>query len=662
MLTKILIANRGEIACRIIRTAKRLGIRTVAVYSTADAMAQHVLQADEAYPIGGDAPSESYLRGDVILDVALRSGAQAIHPGYGFLSENADFAEAVQQAGLTFIGPRAESMRKMGSKAGAKDLMQAAGVPVVPGYTGPNQDPEFLQTQADAIGYPLMIKAAHGGGGKGMRIVRAAAEFAAALESCRREALNAFGRDRVLLERFIESPRHIEMQIFGDTHGNVVHLFERECSAQRRYQKVLEESPSPFLTPALRQAMGEAAVMAGQAIDYVNAGTVEFIVGTDGGFYFMEINTRLQVEHPVTEMVLGQDLVEWQLRVAAGEPLPPIPAKQTGHAIEVRLYAEDPSANFLPSSGTLNVLRLPSPSRHVRIDSGVVQGDRVTIYYDPMIAKLIVWDTDRPAALQRLREALAQCEIVGPKSNIEFLERLVGHPSVVNATIDTSYLDRHLTEVLPAAASAPTAVRTAAALWSAFATNTAAASANSPWDAGDGWRTAAPSVRIGLFQDPHDAAPMTLQVTGTRTAAAVALDGRSVAVSNVRVDADSISWVEDDRRHQYRILASSPQLVLHDGETRFALQPLSRWQSDTDAAGSAGDRITAPMPGRVVVCSVHEGDTVLAGTEVMVIEAMKMELSLKAPRDGVIASIHAQAGQFVEADTVLVSLQTGDAA
>lgn len=663
MLTKILIANRGEIACRIIRTAKRLGIRTVAVYSTADAMAQHVLQADEAYPIGGDAPSESYLRGDVILDVALRSGAQAIHPGYGFLSENADFADAVQQAGLIFIGPRAESMRKMGSKAGAKDLMQAAGVPVVPGYTGANQDPEFLQTQADAIGYPLMIKAAHGGGGKGMRIVRAADEFAAALESCKREALNAFGRDRVLLERFIESPRHIEIQIFGDTHGKVVHLFERECSAQRRYQKVLEESPSPFLTPALRQAMGEAAVMAGEAIDYVNAGTVEFIVGADGGFYFMEINTRLQVEHPVTEMVLGEDLVEWQLRVADGEPLPAIPAQQNGHAIEVRLYAEDPAANFLPSSGTLNVLQLPAPSRHVRIDSGVVQGDRVTIYYDPMIAKLIVWDTDRPAALQRLREALAQCEIIGPKSNIEFLERLVRHPSVVNATIDTSYLDRHLAEVLPEASGAPTPVGTAAALWSAFGTAAATTAAvKSPWDAGDGWRSAAPAVRLGLFQDPHGKAPVTFKVAGTSGAATVDLDDGPVEVSNVRTDANSISWVADGRRHQYRIVASSPQLVLHDGDARFALQPLSRWETDSDAAGSAGDRITAPMPGRVVVCSVKEGDQVTAGTEVMVIEAMKMELSLKSPRDGVIASIHAEAGQFVEADTVLVSLQTGDAA
>ncbi|HST43727.1 MAG TPA: biotin carboxylase N-terminal domain-containing protein, partial [Luteimonas sp.] len=425
----ILIANRGEIACRIIRTARRLGIRTVAVFSEADADAQHVRLADAAYPIGGPRPQDSYLRGDAIIEVARRSGARAIHPGYGFLSENADFADAVEAAGIAFIGPRAASMRRMGSKAGAKDLMQAAGVPVVPGYTGDAQDPALLAAEARRIGFPLMIKAAHGGGGKGMRVVHDDAGFLPALESCQREARNAFGRDRVLLERYIASPRHIEIQVFGDAHGNAIHLNERECSAQRRYQKVLEESPSPFLTPALRQAMGDAAVQAARAIEYANAGTVEFIVAPDGAFYFMEINTRLQVEHPVTEMVTGLDLVEWQLRVAAGEPLPLAQADvvQHGHAIEVRLYAEDPDAGFLPGSGRLRRLRLPPASPAVRIDAGVVEGDVVSIFYDPMIAKLIVWDQDRPAALARLREALSQCEIVGPKSNIEFLEQLVRH-------------------------------------------------------------------------------------------------------------------------------------------------------------------------------------------------------------------------------------------
>src|SRR5690554_1763226 len=452
MFTKILIANRGEIACRVIRTARRLGIRTVAVFSEADADAQHVRLADEAYPIGGPRPADSYLRGEAIIEVARRSGAQAIHPGYGFLSENAGFADAAEAAGLVFIGPNGASMRKMGSKAGAKDLMQAAGVPVVPGYTGDDQSPGVLAREAERIGFPLMIKAAHGGGGKGMRIVRSADDFLANLESCQREAANAFGRDRVLLERYIESPRHIEIQVFGDGHGSVIHLGERECSAQRRYQKVLEESPSQFLTPELRARMGEAAVLAARAIDYVNAGTVEFIVAPTGEFWFMEINTRLQVEHPVTEMVTGLDLVEWQLRVAAGEPLPLAQEGivQDGHAIEVRLYAEDPEAGFLPGSGRLERLRLPEASEHVRIDSGVVEGDTVTIFYDPMIAKLIVHDRDRPAALARLRDALAACVVEGPKSNVAFLERLVRHPAVVDASIDTGWLDRNPDELLPA--------------------------------------------------------------------------------------------------------------------------------------------------------------------------------------------------------------------
>ena len=458
MFSTVLIANRGEIACRVIRTCRRLGIRTVAVYSDADADAQHVRLADAAYHIGGPRPQESYLRGDAIIEVAKKSGAQAIHPGYGFLSENADFADAVEAAGLVFIGPRAASMRKMGSKAGAKELMQAANVPVVPGYTGADQSPDLLAREAARIGFPLMIKAAHGGGGKGMRIVRVLDEFMANLESCQREAKNAFGRDRVLLERYVRHPRHIEIQVFGDAHGNAIHLNERECSAQRRYQKVLEESPSPVLTPELRKQMGEAAVAAARAIDYVNAGTVEFIVESDAdgnpaGFYFMEINTRLQVEHPVTELVTGLDLVEWQLRVAAGDALPLTQeqVRQDGHAIEVRLYAEDPEAGFLPGSGKLERLRLPSTDAHVRIDSGVVAGDTVTIFYDPMIAKLIVHDVDRPSALARMRDALAQCEIGGPKSNIEFLERLVRHPAVVNGTIDTAYLDRHLDEFMPQA-------------------------------------------------------------------------------------------------------------------------------------------------------------------------------------------------------------------
>ena len=496
MFEKILIANRGEIACRVIRTARKLGIRTVAVFSDADADAQHVRLANEAHRIGGPRPQDSYLRGDALLEVAKKTGAQAIHPGYGFLSENADFADAVENAGMVFIGPKAASMRKMGSKAGAKDLMMAAGVPVVPGYTGEDQSPNVLSREAARIGFPLMIKAAHGGGGKGMRIVHRLDEFIAQLESCQREASNAFGRDRVLLERYVQTPRHIEIQIFGDMHGNAIHLNERECSAQRRYQKVLEESPSPFLTPELRMAMGEAAVKAAHAIDYVNAGTVEFIVDPDGAFYFMEINTRLQVEHPVTELTTGFDLVEWQLRIAAGDALPVTQQQvpQRGHAIEVRLYAEDPEAGFLPGSGKLEKLLLPPSSPQVRIDSGVVEGDVVSIFYDPMIAKLIVYGEDRASALARLRDALAACEIVGPKSNIDFLERLVRHPAIVEGNIDTGYLDRHLEEFMPAHAIDPAllhAAATATLLLQEAEARAHAGTSNdpcSPWAIADGWR------------------------------------------------------------------------------------------------------------------------------------------------------------------------------
>ncbi len=511
MFSRVLIANRGEIACRIIRTCRRLGIQTVAVFSEADAGAQHVRQADVAYPIGGPRPQDSYLRSDAIIDAAKKSGAQAIHPGYGFLSENADFAEACETAGIVFIGPSAESMRKMGSKAGAKELMAGHGVPVVPGYTGADQDPALLAREAQRIGFPLMIKAAHGGGGKGMRIVRKAGEFAANLESCQREAKNAFGRDRVLLERYIETPRHIEFQIFGDSHGNVIHLNERECSAQRRYQKVLEETPSPFLTPELRTRMGDAAIAAGRALGYVNAGTVEFIVGPGADFYFMEINTRLQVEHPVTEMVLHQDLVELQLRVAAGEALPgslmrnkSVPAD--GHAIELRLYAEDPQQGFLPGSGRLERLRLPAPDEHVRIDAGVIEGDTVTIFYDPMIAKLIVWDQTREDALQRMREALMQCDVVGPRSNIDFLERLVRHTAVIEGRIDTGYLDRHLDEFLDDGKDAnPVALFAAASAWLLHeelrSARTAASSGDphSPWARTDGWRLGHAGKRIVIL-------------------------------------------------------------------------------------------------------------------------------------------------------------------
>ena len=663
MFSKILIANRGEIACRVIRTCRRLGIRTVAVYSEADADAQHVRQADEAYLIGGPRPADSYLRGDAVIAAAREAGAEAIHPGYGFLSENADFADAVAAAGLVFIGPSGASMRKMGSKAGAKELMAAAGVPVVPGYTGEDQSPNTLAREAARIGFPLMIKAAHGGGGKGMRVVHRLEDFIAQLESCQREAANAFGRDRVLLERYVASPRHIEIQVFADAHGHTLHLNERECSAQRRYQKVLEESPSPFLTPALRAAMGDAAVKAAQAIDYVNAGTVEFIVDPDGQFYFMEINTRLQVEHPVTELVTGLDLVEWQLRVAASEALPLTQddIRQQGHAIEVRLYAEDPEAGFLPGSGRLERLALPEASPGVRIDAGVVEGDTVTIFYDPMIAKLIVHGADRMEALARLRDALARCDIAGPKSNIAFLERLVRHPAVTGGWIDTGYLDRHLDEFMPAPSLASTqqvALVAAELLWQEARARAQAGDGDepdSPWAIADGWRLGHAGARPLAFA--HLGQTWTALAHGHGGRYRIELADEVHEVEDARLTGDLLGLRIHGQARRFRILRHGTRLTLHDGEQRTAVETVPAYRRTDMAEASGSGKILAPMPGCVVLVKARPGDEVVAGQELLVMEAMKMELAVKASRDGVVADVRAAAGDFVEADTVLVALE-----
>ena len=663
MFSKILIANRGEIACRVIRTCRRRGIRTVAVYSEADADAQHVRQADEAYLIGGPRPADSYLRGDAVIAAAREAGAEAIHPGYGFLSENADFADAVAAAGLLFIGPSGASMRKMGSKAGAKELMAAAGVPVVPGYTGEDQSPNMLAREAARIGFPLMIKAAHGGGGKGMRVVHRLEDFIAQLESCQREAANAFGRDRVLLERYVASPRHIEIQVFADAHGHTLHLNERECSAQRRYQKVLEESPSPFLTPALRAAMGDAAVKAAQAIDYVNAGTVEFIVDPDGQFYFMEINTRLQVEHPVTELVTGLDLVEWQLRVAASEALPLAQEdiRQQGHAIEVRLYAEDPEAGFLPGSGRLERLALPEASPGVRIDAGVVEGDTVTIFYDPMIAKLIVHGADRMEALARLRDALARCDIAGPKSNIAFLERLVRHPAVTGGWIDTGYLDRHLDEFMPAPSLASTqqvALVAAELLWQEARARAQAGDGDepdSPWAIADGWRLGHAGARPLAFA--HLGQTWTALAHGHGGRYRIELADEVHEVEDARLTGDLLGLRIHGQARRFRILRHGTRLTLHDGEQRTAVETVPAYRRTDMAEASGSGKIVAPMPGRVVLVKARPGDEVVAGQELLVMEAMKMELAVKASRDGVVVDVRAAAGDFVEADTVLVALE-----
>lgn len=662
MFKKILIANRGEIACRVIRTCRRLGIATVAVYSDADASAQHVRLADEAYAIGGPRPAQSYLRGDAIIDVAKRSGAEAIHPGYGFLSENPAFARAIKTAGLSFIGPTPESMEQMGSKAGAKALMITHDVPTVPGYHGENQDTAFLREQARTTGFPLMIKATAGGGGKGMRIVHDDEEFVAALQSAQREAQSSFDDQRVILERYVEHPRHIEFQVFGDSLGNVIHLNERECSAQRRYQKVLEETPSPFLNAARRQAMGEAAIAAARAVNYLGAGTIEFIVAPDGSFFFMEMNTRLQVEHPVTELTLGLDLVEWQLRIAAGEPLPLQQAQihAHGHAIELRVYAEDPEQNFLPDSGKLEQLCLPVPSPQVRIDSGVIEGDSVSIFYDPMITKLIVWDNTRDLALMRLREALAASEIVGPKSNIAFLEKLVRHPIVVEGRIDTGYLDRHLDEFLPQQQTPDSdilfAAATAALLYEEVASAKQAAmhtDPHSPWHHADAWRIAHAGKRIVAFTWRDER--IEIAAHGSEGNYALSYNEQPCEVRNALLQQGWLSATYNGTARRLRSIVSDQRVMIHDATTRYVLQHIGAY-AYVASAQKVSDRIAAPMPGRIVLVKVKNGDQVVENQELLVMEAMKMEITLRAPRAATIDTVQTQAGEFVEADSVLIKL------
>lgn len=668
-IRSVLIANRGEIACRIIRTCRRLGIRAIAVYSDVDARARHVRLADQAIHIGGSRPAESYLRIDAILDAAKQSGADAIHPGYGFLSENADFVQAVEWAGLIFIGPSAASMRQLGSKAGAKELMQANGVPVVPGYTGEDQDPALLRQQAEKIGFPLMIKAAHGGGGKGMRVVRSLAEFNESLSSCQREAASAFGRDRVLLERYIEQPRHIEFQIFGDAFGEVIHLNERECSAQRRYQKVLEESPSVALDAELRATMGAAAVAAGKAVGYRNAGTVEFILGADRQFYFMEINQRLQVEHPVTECVTGFDLVEWQLKIAAGAALPVMQSevRSTGHAIELRLYAEDADRGFLPGSGVLRRLSLPADAEGVRVDAGVEQGDLVSLFYDPMIAKLIVHAADRPQALKRLSDALAACDVEGPASNIGFLERLIAHESVVEGRIDTGYLDRHLeqftsqperppNEVLAAAC----AMHLAAERSESLLLSSQGEDRHSPWALADGWRIGQPGQQPISLQWRGQS--LDFLIEGHADAFTLHLESGAVAVEVVQREAQAISLrlatagQSGVQVHRLAARQHGEDFLIHCGAQRYKFHPARPFEFE-GSQDSGALVVRAPMPGRIVAIQCAAGDRVEAQQVLLVMEAMKMELSLRAPRDAEIAELRGAVGEIVEADAVLVTFK-----
>ncbi|AXQ31661.1 acetyl/propionyl/methylcrotonyl-CoA carboxylase subunit alpha [Solimonas sp. K1W22B-7] len=658
MFTKILIANRGEIACRVIATCRRLGIRTVAVYSEADAGARHVRLADEAYCVGPAASRESYLRAERIVEVARRSGAQAVHPGYGFLSENEGFAEACAAAGIAFIGPPVTAIRAMGSKSAAKALMEKAAVPLVPGYHGDEQAPAFLRTQADRIGYPVLIKASAGGGGKGMRVVESSEAFEAALASCQREARASFGDDRVLVEKYLQRPRHIEIQVFGDSQGNIVSLHERDCSAQRRHQKVVEEAPAPHMTAERRAAMGKAACDAARAVGYVGAGTVEFIADTGGEFYFMEMNTRLQVEHPVTEMITGLDLVEWQLRVASGEPLPlrqeQVPLR--GHSIEVRVYAEEPEKGFLPSIGRLAHFAPPQASAHVRVDSGVEQGDEISPHYDPMIAKLIVWDESRERATERMLRALAEFRIAGVGNNIAFLSRLVGHAEFRAGQVDTGLIERERETLLASAAAAPVTAFEAAALWrlrseqaEARARGAATLDPQSPWAQGDGWRLNSTQSRSLRFRQGEQ-----------ETAVAVGYAGGGFTVGGAAAtlagEGDALSWALGEHRAEAHVVALGEDLHVFQGGLRHLLQvvdPLAHAGEEQEAHGG----LTAPMPGKIVALLVETGAVVEKGAPLLVMEAMKMEHTLCAPARGTVKAFLCTAGEQVKDGVELVDFE-----
>ncbi|TCP58653.1 3-methylcrotonoyl-CoA carboxylase alpha subunit [Rhodovulum bhavnagarense] len=646
MFQKILIANRGEIAVRIIDTARAMGVSTVAVYSEADADAAHVAAADEAVPIGAAPPRESYLCGDRIIAAARATGAQAIHPGYGFLSENPDFVAAVEAAGLIFIGPSAEAIRAMGLKDAAKALMEQAGVPVVPGYHGDNQDDDHLAGAAEAIGYPVLIKAVAGGGGKGMRKVAGAADFPAALQAARSEARNAFGNDAVLIEKYVEQPRHIEVQVFGDGQ-DAVHLYERDCSLQRRHQKVIEEAPAPGMTPEMRAAMGEAAVRAARAIGYRGAGTVEFIVdGSDGlrpdRFWFMEMNTRLQVEHPVTEAVTGLDLVEWQLRIAAGEGLPlaqeAIPL--TGHAFEARLYAEDVAAGFLPATGTLAHLAFPPG---IRADTGVRTGDTISPFYDPMIAKIVVAGATRGVALNRLARALEETRVAGTVTNLGFLGRLARHPGFAIGDVDTGLIARDLAELADGVPEP--------ALLRAVVASAALVAAGLSGAALEGFALWQPLSRDLVLACEGEQFCVQLRLHGPDRATLVLEGGEVHAIRHPE------GWIVDGHRPLPVVKAGGAIYVFAGAGGTFGLVPVDPLARAT-AEGLGGDGIEAPMPGLVKVVYVAAGVGVTAGQPLVILEAMKMEHTLTAPRDGIVAELFVAEGDQVEAGAPLIRLET----
>ncbi|MDO8287968.1 MAG: acetyl/propionyl/methylcrotonyl-CoA carboxylase subunit alpha [Parvibaculum sp.] len=663
MFKSLLIANRGEIAVRVMRTAREMGIRTIAVYSDADANALHVREADEAVHIGPAAAKESYLVIDKIIAAAKASGAEAIHPGYGFLSENVAFADACEKAGIIFVGPPASAIKAMGLKDAAKALMEKASVPVVPGYHGDIQDARFLEGEAQKIGYPVLIKAVAGGGGKGMRRVDDPARFEAELKSAQREAGSAFGDERVLVEKYVSRPRHIEIQVFADAHGNAVYLHERDCSLQRRHQKVIEEAPAPDMPEDMRRAMGEAAVAAAKAIGYRGAGTIEFIADASRGlradaFWFMEMNTRLQVEHPVTEAITGTDLVEWQLLVAAGEPLPltqkEIPLE--GHAVEVRLYAEDPANNFFPSTGRLTRLRAAS-SDHIRTDMGVEEGDEVSMHYDPMIGKIIAHAPTRSLALAQLRSFVLDMEVVGPKTNLSFLAAVLGHPSFEKADIDTGFIDKHLAELVPAFYLSPEVVGAAFighVLLRAKRSRAAQAQTSdpwSPWAATDEWVLGGHRTEVLKFIVNGEA--LSLPVTPKGKDAEFVFNGVTHSASGSLSDDGDIAVLVDGKRVTAAMVSEAHGFTIVHRGANYTFTVPDPLDVDVVSDGDTG-ALKAPMPGKVVQVLAEAGAAVKRGTPLVVMEAMKMEQTLAAPADLVIASVNVAAGDQVEAGAALV--------
>ena len=660
MFNKILIANRGEIACRVIETAQRMGLQCVAVYSEADRNAKHVAMADEAFFIGPAPSNQSYLVVEKIIDAAKRSGAQAIHPGYGFLSENEQFADACADNGIVFIGPPASAIAAMGSKSAAKAIMQDAGVPLVPGYHGSDQRVETLRAEAEQIGYPVLLKAAYGGGGKGMRVVNNAAQFDAALASAKREAQASFSNDKMLIEKFILKPRHVEIQVFCDEHGNAVYLAERDCSVQRRHQKVLEEAPAPALSEDTRHAMGEAAVRAAQAIDYRGAGTVEFLLDANNDFFFMEMNTRLQVEHPVTELITGQDLVEWQLIVASGGvlPLSQDQVMLNGHAFEARIYAEDPQHDFLPSTGRIDFLRTPAENRHIRIDSGVREGDEVSPYYDPMIAKLIVWDEDRDRALLRLQRALREYRIVGPMTNLDYLHRLATHKDFERANLSTQFIEQHGDSLLAPVPAFPTDLATElghACIGAALALHQQPTTGLSPWHAGNAWRLN--QAPLQQFEMNFKGEPLLLRVRSSGQLFTVSVGQTSIKIE-AELKGDELRVSHEGHQFKIQVALNETQYTLFTryGRVDYSTRDRSDEFGPTDDAGT----LTAPMNGTIVAVNVKVGENVVKDQPLVVMEAMKMEYTIKAPAAGLVEQVFFAAGELVSDGAELVALQVDD--